>query len=170
MILGIKSKIAVIPIVWSLSACNTLVDAPGRANAVDSPVSGNEMLASEGSRDLCDRRGLGTTIDAYKKEAAYHISRSNLGNTFDGRLPPMLPAVVVLRISVDSAGAVTDVSIQRSRDKVASKIAMESIQRSGRFPLPCSLINDRNPVLSFSETFLFNVQYQFQLRSLADPQ
>lgn len=118
----------------------------------------------------CSRDGPSASLETYKIGVARHILRSNLGYTFDGHLPPMLPAIVVLRLSVDPAGTLTDVFIQRSRDAAAAEAAMASIRRSGTFPLPCGLIVRSNGTLTFSETFLFNGNYQFQLRSLADPQ
>jgi protein TonB len=124
----------------------------------------------QASDDFCDLNGTRGGIDSYKVSVANHIARSNLGNTFEGRLPPILPAVVVLRITVDSLGRIVDAYVQRSRNDAASKIALASLQRAGSFPSPCSLINDQSPLLSFSETFLFNDQYQFQLRSIAGPQ
>lgn len=170
MISAIKSSLAILGAAASLVACTSSVKAPKGNEAVDAMEPGAGVVTSDIASDLCDLRGPGKTIDAYKIGVAHRISRSNLGNTFEGRLPPMLPAVVVLRISVDSMGKVIETYVQRSRDAAASKIALASIQRSGNLPLPCGLINDRNPILSFSETFLFNDQYQFQLRSIAGPQ
>lgn len=110
------------------------------------------------------------TLDAYKAEVAQHVMRHNSGQTFSGRLPPMLPAVVVLNITVDEDGELQDVVVQRSRDPDASKVAVASMRRSGRLPKPASLLVTNMRSLTFSETFLFNDQYQFQLRSLAGPQ
>ena len=120
--------------------------------------------------DNCEANGPSISIDAYKRGVALHIVRSNLGHTFEGRLPSMLPAVVVLRLSVDPRGAVTEVFVQRSRDDVASQVALESVHRSGYFPSPCGLADGPQRSFSFSETFLFNDRYEFQLRSLAGPQ
>lgn len=166
---AIRSTIAVIGLAGLLTACNSLTSVPagdGSVSVIEPDVGG---AIPQVISDWCDLRGAGT-VDEYKIGVANHILRTNLGSTFEGRLPPMLPAVVVLRISVDSTGTVTDINVQRSRNATASRIAVASIQKSGRFPIPCSLITDQNPILSFSETFLFNDQYQFQLRSVAGPQ
>lgn len=168
--ISVVKCIAGVLIAWSLTACTGLAMVPGMAHPVEAEELRNVIVTSDIGRKSCHPRRLEETIDVYKVEVAQHILRNNLGNSFDGRLPPMLPAIVVLRISVNGTGAVAGVSVQRSCDKNASKIAMESIHRSGQLPLPCSLIDDRNPILTFSETFLFNDQYQFQLRSLAGPQ
>jgi protein TonB len=110
------------------------------------------------------------TLDAYKTEVAQHVMRHNSGQTFSGQLPPMLPAIVVVNITVDEEGELQDVVVQRSRDPDASKVAVDSMRRSGRLPKPVNLLATNARALTFSETFLFDDQYRFQLRSLAGPQ
>ena len=111
-----------------------------------------------------------STLDAYKTAVAQHVVAHNPAQTFTGRLPPMLPAIVVLNITVDRAGRVTHVVVQRSRDPDASKVALASMERSGMLPPPHHLIAANVASLTFSETFLFNDDYRFQLRSIAGPQ
>jgi protein TonB len=96
--------------------------------------------------------------------------RQNPNQTFSGKLPPMLPAIVVLNITVDKDGRVKDVVVQRSRDPDASRVAVDSMRRSGPLPKPANLLANNADALTFSETFLFNDQYRFQLRSVAGPQ
>jgi protein TonB len=109
-------------------------------------------------------------IDRYKEDVAELIVSRNNGHTFSGQLPPMLPAIVVLRVTVNADGRVTEAFVQRSRDKEASNVAMASLQRVGQLPRPQNLVRAPARSLSFSETFLFNADYKFQLRSLAGPQ
>jgi len=110
------------------------------------------------------------TLDAYKTEVAQHVMRHNSGQTFSGQLPPMLPAIVVVNITVGEDGELQDVVVERSRDPDASKVALASMRRSGRLPRPVNLLATNMRALTFSETFLFDDQYRFQLRSLAGPQ
>jgi periplasmic protein TonB len=110
------------------------------------------------------------SLDAYKTQVAYHVMQHNPNQTFSGRLPPMLPAIVVLNITVDKDGGVRDVAVQRSRDADASRVAVDSMRRSGPLPKPTRLVADHADAMTFSETFLFNNQYRFQLRSVAGPQ
>jgi len=110
------------------------------------------------------------TLDAYKTAVAQHVVAHNPAHTFFGRLPPMLPAMVVLNITVDRTGQVTRVVVQRSRDPDASKVALASMERSGMLPVPQHLIASNMASLTFSETFLFDDAYRFQLRSIAGPQ
>jgi protein TonB len=161
----IRLNIALVATVVSIAACTNMISTPAPIPA----QAAADTIVSQRPEAKCHNAPI-TTVDAYKTGVARHILRSNLGHTFDGHLPPMLPAIVVLRLSVDNTGTLTDVIVQRSRDEAASAAAVASIRRSGTFPLPCGLIVRPDGTLSFSETFLFNREYQFQLRSLADPQ
>ncbi|QOY95144.1 energy transducer TonB [Massilia sp. UMI-21] len=110
------------------------------------------------------------TLEAYKADEARHILARNAERSFSGRLPPMLPAIVVLSITVDRDGRLTDVRVQRSRDPDATRVALASTLRSGPLPRPEGLLAAHSRAMSFSETFLFDRDYRFQLRSLAGPQ
>jgi protein TonB len=88
---------------------------------------------------------------------------------FTGILPPLLPAIVVLRITVDRDGQVQDVFVQRSRDPDASAIALSSLRRSAPLPPPQALAQGPDG-LTFSETFLFADSDRYQLRSLSPKQ
>lgn len=63
-----------------------------RAAAVEVAQPAGGELAPSAATNVCDLRGAGTTVDAYKIRLAHHVARTNLGNTFEGRLPQMLPA------------------------------------------------------------------------------
>jgi protein TonB len=108
-------------------------------------------------------------LDDYKTQVARHVIEHNPEHNFDGILPPLLPAIVVLRITVDRDGQVQDVFVQRSRDPGASAIALDSLRRSAPLPPPRALAEGPDG-LTFSETFLFADSDRFQLRSLAPPQ
>jgi len=108
-------------------------------------------------------------LDAYKTQVARHVIEHNPERNFTGILPPLLPAIVVLRITVDRDGQVQDVFVQRSRDPDASAIALASLRRSTPLPPPQALAQGPDG-LTFSETFLFADSDRYQLRSLAAPQ
>jgi protein TonB len=110
------------------------------------------------------------TLDAYKTDVARHVVESNRDQTFSGKLPEMLPAIVVLRITVDREGNLANVEVQRYRDAQAAWVAVTSVRLSDPFPKPVKLLATNAGQLTFSETFLFDDEYRFQLRSLAGPQ
>lgn len=108
-------------------------------------------------------------LDDYKTQVAHHVIEHNPGRSYDGILPPLLPAIVVLRITVDRDGQLQDVVVQRSRDPGASAVAVASMRRSAPLPRPQQLASATGN-LTFSETFLFADHERYQLRSLAAPQ
>ena len=111
------------------------------------------------------------TIEAYKQQVAQQIMDANTPFTFSGRLPPMLPAIVVLDLSVGRDGALKSVRVHRSRDSDASHAALAAVRRvPDAFPPAAQLMRSRDRTLDFSETFLFNDEYRFQLRTLSGPQ
>jgi protein TonB len=103
-------------------------------------------------------------LDDYKTRVARHVADHNPERTYQGTLPALLPAVVVLEITVDRDGQLADVAVRRSRNPDASEIALASVRRSAPLPPPPA------GRLTFSETFLFADSERYQLRSLAGPQ
>ena len=116
------------------------------------------------------RAALMSNIDDYKMLVAAQIMQTNPALVFSGRLPPMLPAIVVVRISVDRNGALNRVVVQRSRDSEASKVALAAVNHGVPYPKPMHLLLHGHKTLDFSETFLFGDEYHFKLRTLAGPQ
>ena len=159
----IRTRAALLLSLAALGGCSTVQPVASTARRIVAailPAPKTEAPVAPPSR----------TLDAYKTEVAQHVMRHNSGQTFSGQLPPMLPAIVVVNITVDEDGELQDVAVQRSRDPDASKVALASMRRSGRLPRPASLLVTNTRALTFSETFLFDHQYRFQLRSLAGPQ
>ncbi len=96
---------------------------------------------------------------------------ANAEYIFSGRLPPMLPAIVVLDLSVGPDGELKSVHVHRSRDSEASAAALAAVRRVPVFFPPAAHLMRRHArTFDFSETFLFNDQYRFQLRTLSGPQ
>jgi protein TonB len=111
-----------------------------------------------------------TSVEGYKTEVAQHVVESNRDQTFSGKLPEMLPAIVVLRITVDRNGNITDVEVQRYRDPEAAWVAVTSMRLADPLPRPVKLLATDTAELTFLETFLFDANYHFQLRSLVAAQ
>ncbi len=110
------------------------------------------------------------SVDDYKMLVAKRIMQTNPGLVFSGSLPPMLPAVVVLNLSVDKDGRLSGVEVQRSRDSEASQVAVAAAKHAVPYPEPLHLLAHGHKTLNFSETFLFGDHYHFKLRTLAGPQ
>ncbi len=141
------------------------------ANSSDG-LSPDLIAAQASEQDNIPPATMFESVDEYKYYAARHVMRSNAGHTFSGKLPPIVPAVVVLRITVDETGAITNMWVQRKpgHDEGESEIAMASMARAGALPPPSNLAAYPWRTLEYSETFLFNDRKQFQIRSLAPVQ
>ena len=141
-----------------LSACQTAAPPAVRTPAAASPRTPAAIQ-------------LAASIDAYKSLVAQQIVAANAEYTFSGRLPPMLPAIVVLDLSVGPDGELKSVHVHRSRDSEASAAALAAVRRvPAFFPPAAHLMHRHARTFDFSETFLFNEQYRFQLRTLSGPQ
>lgn len=110
------------------------------------------------------------TLDEYKTLVARCIVAANPKVIFNGQLPPMLPAIVVVDFGIDGNGQVNSLKVHRSRDDDASTIALDAIKLAAPYPKPGALLKGWHKSLQLTETFLFNRDYQFQLRTLAGPQ
>jgi protein TonB len=161
MNISLRSK-AFVPVLLALVG--------GCASPPPVPVEERSTIAVERAPTAAPAPPPSLSLDAYKANVARHILDRNAERTFSGRLPPMLPAIVVLNITVDKDGRLTDVRVQRSRDPDASRVALASMLRSGPLPRPHGLLAANSSAMTFSETFLFDRDYRFQLRSLAGPQ
>jgi protein TonB len=110
-----------------------------------------------------------TPLDAYKRELAQRILASNAAQTFEGKPPDILYAVVVLQFTVDRAGKVTALKTLRSRHPPQERLALASVRAAAPFPAPPAALLRRG-TLEVAETWLFREDGKFQIRSLAEAQ
>jgi protein TonB len=163
-----RTKAASILVLASLCGCGTVVSVATTASSSVANLASHIFRPNSTDAPVAPPS---PSLDAYKTQVAQHVVRHNASQAFNGRLPPMLPAIVVLNITVDKDGKMTDVVVQRSRDPDASRVAVASMHRSAPLPKPANLLARNSNSVTFSETFLFaDAQYRFQLRSLAEPQ
>jgi protein TonB len=149
-----------------LSACQkpqpTVLPAP--PPVVHGPAQAPSLIPTE------RRPAASLTLDEYKAQVARQIMAANPKVIFSGRLPEMMTAIVVLDIGIGRDGEVSSVKVHRSPNSQASEIAVDAVKLGGPYPQPGKLLGMMHRTLTFSETFLFNRDYQFQLRTLAGPQ
>jgi protein TonB len=159
------SKAAGAILLASLAACGGVPKLGSQSPSQAPQYASHSPAAARGP--VSGQRTSFDNVESYKADVADQVMRYNAAHTFSGRLPPMLPAIVVLSITVDKTGKLTKVAVQRSRDNDASNVAMASMRRAGPLPKPFNLATGAGNSLTFSETFLFNADYRFQLRTLA---
>ena len=111
-----------------------------------------------------------TTLNQYKQELGQRIVQVNSTKVYVTRPQALLRAVIVVQFLVDSQGGLVRSEISRSNhDQSLEAIAMATLRSTAPFPKPppALLMNGR---LEMSETWLFNDDGKFQIRSLAQPQ
>jgi protein TonB len=109
-------------------------------------------------------------LDEYKTQVAQQINSANPQATFSGHLPPMMAAIVVLDIGIGRDGEVAALRVHRTPDEESARIALAAVKQGAPYPKPAHLLKGGHHTLAFSETFLFNRDYRFQLRTLSGPQ
>jgi len=110
------------------------------------------------------------SVDAYKRDLALRIASANAGKVYDGRPQALLRSVIVVRYVVDERGQLVRSEIMRSnRDRETETTALASLRNAAPFPRPAPHLL-RNGRLDVSETWLFNNDGRFQLRTIAQPQ
>lgn len=159
----VRASLVVLPLLAGSSGCSSPRWNP------DPALSSVQRIDTPVYTPLSPSAPAPAGMDEYKTQFARHVVEHNPERTYDGTLPPLLPAIVVLRITVDRNGQLADLAVQRSRNPAASEVALASVRRSTPLPAPPQLAHS-TAQLTFLETFLFADGERYQLRSLAAPQ
>lgn len=148
-----------------LAACSSSPRAP-IAQTPDAPQSpGTELsqpalippaLVSEASN-----------ARAYRSDAASHIYRTNAQRIYKGKLPPLLYAIGVLQVEVDSRGHVKSMNWMRAPSH-APEVVREierTVRAAAPFPAP-----QRMGRVVYTDTWLWHKSGHFQLDTLTEGQ
>ncbi|EJM98654.1 energy transducer TonB [Herbaspirillum sp. YR522] len=114
-----------------------------------------------------DATSTATTTDGYKQDLARRIAQVNSTSVYIERPQALLRAVIVIKYVVDRDGNLVKSEILRSnRDRHAESSALGSLKNTAPFPKPpAALLRDGR--IELSESWLFNNDGRFQLRSVA---
>ena len=105
------------------------------------------------------------SVDAYKKQFAELISERGKDRLAD-TLPVILKGVIVLDVTIDHEGNVTELKLWRSNGYPdIEKTALESVRKVGRFPAPSEAVRGGQQSVRFLETWLFRHDGRFRIRS-----
>ena len=142
------------------------------ACTIRTPEVSKEALKSSG-KSAEKSSGLAVpaaTMQAYQRELALRISQINASHIYTERPQALLRSVIVLKLVLNGDGKLLRSEIVRSnRDKTTENIALASIKNASPFPRPGAHLL-RNGKLELTETWLFNTDARFQLRTIALPQ
>ena len=110
------------------------------------------------------------SLGEYKLALAHRIVAVNSTKVFIGRPQALLRSVVVVKYVVDANGTLVRSEIMRSnRDRVTEATALTSVKQTAPFPKPAAALL-RGGRVEVIETWLFNNDGRFQLRTIAEPQ
>lgn len=162
-------KILVIVLLTAIcGACSSPASPP----KPDTPAARAETVKKviEKVETTPDGTSTATTFDAYKHELAKRISEVNSINIYPERPQALLRSVIVVKYAVDRNGKLAHSEILRSnRDKTTEATALSTLRKTAPFPMPAAHLL-RNGRVEISETWLFNNDGRFQLRTIARPQ
>jgi len=150
-----------------LGACSTQMMDKQPAPVVDklpSPVAHPKPPAATYAPAL--------TVNQYHKEFAQHLTRVNQSRVYEGAPPNPLRAIVVLEVQLSRDGEVIEVRTLRVpvHGQEQLKVARESVMRAAPYPKPHMTVALGRSKIAVTETWLFDNDGRFQLRSLALPQ
>jgi hypothetical protein len=111
------------------------------------------------------------TLADYKLEVAELLQAANRGMVFEGPPPNPVRAVIVMRAQVDPLG---DAHLQLVRapwhDPWLPELVAQTVRQAEPFPAPSGKLLHGKNFVSFTETWLFDYEGRFRLRSLSQPQ
>ncbi|MEY4363942.1 MAG: hypothetical protein RLZZ24_1294 [Pseudomonadota bacterium] len=135
-----------------LAACST--SAPPKRTAKPKPAPDYPLSSAQTERQ-------------YRADVAKHLYAHNHARIYQGKLPPMLYAIGVTRLSISSQGEVLDIDWMR-RPKHAPEV-IEEIERTIRAAAPLP-VAPALAHLSYTETWLWHRSGRFQLDTLTEGQ
>lgn len=117
-----------------------------------------------------DATSTATTLDDYKRGLAQRIVAVNSTEVYIGRPQALLRAVIVVKYYVNADGQLLRAEILRTnKDRKAEASALAAVRRAAPFPKPDSKFLRRGEV-EIAESWLFNDDGRYQLRSIAEQQ
>ena len=161
-----KIKLGISVIASILAGCSTSI-APERQTRADRPFNATSTERIETTRD-----GTSTafTLNGYKQDLAHRISQVNSTKVYVTRPQALLRSVVVVKYQIDRDGNLIGSEILRSnRDRETETIALATLRNTAPFPKPAPHLLRQGSV-DILESWLFNNDGRFQLRTIAQPQ
>lgn len=104
---------------------------------------------------------------SYRRDAASHLYALNPDRIYSGKLPPLLYAIGVMQVELDSRGQVRQFSWLRA-PKHAPEVMAEierTVRRAAPYPAPARLGK-----VTYTETWLWDKSGRFQLDTLTEGQ
>ena len=125
------------------------------------------MIGPIRAKDGSARVSGALTPRAYREDGASHLYGLNSERIYKGKLPPLLYAIGVLNVHIDSVGRVNRIDWMRA-PKHAPEVVEEierMVRQASPFPVPTRLGK-----VVYTDTWLWHVSGKFQLDTLTEGQ
>jgi len=148
-----------------LAGCSTPAPQP------PAPVAKTYHSMPEASLPL-ERPSAAVTLAEYQRDVAHALHAANRGMVFEGPPPSPLRAVIVMRAEVDAIGGMRRLDLYRApwHDPWLEALARETVRQAEPLPRPSMKLMNGAQSVTFMETWLFDYQGRFRLRTLSLPQ
>lgn len=154
----------------ALAAAAVLVGCASRSRTDAVPAATSATRAERAAPPSSGTASSASTYDGYKRELAQHISTANSASIYPGRPQALLRSVIVVKYVIDAHGGLVRSEIVRSnRDSETESTALAALRHTAPFPKPAPHLLRRGQI-EITETWLFNNDGRFQLRTIARPQ
>jgi periplasmic protein TonB len=153
-----------------VAAAAALAGCAGNTSTVKSSSPAREPAPASAAKSSSGPASYAVTLSGYKHDVALHICGANQAKVYPGRPQALLRSVVVMKYSVDARGQLIRSEVMRSNhDGETESIALHSLRAAAPLPRPAPHLL-HNGQLEVIETWLFNDDGRFQLRTVAQPQ
>jgi hypothetical protein len=155
------------PEVKPAPALPPVASSPAPVKAPVEETAGVPVPAPAPAPETASARSNAATPKDYRRDAAQHLYARNPNRIFKGKLPPMLYAIGVLQVEVDSRGMVTSTHWMRS-PKHAPEVVAEierTVRQAAPYPAPVRLGR-----VTYTDTWLWHKSGLFQLDTLTEGQ
>jgi periplasmic protein TonB len=156
-----------------LAACQTAPPPPPPAAPAPAPVAMPKPapvppapVAVAPVAPLGATSSAGTPRD-YRRDAAGHLYRQNGNRIYKGKMPPLLYAVGVLNVEIDSRGNVVSTNWMRAPSHAPEVMAeiVRTVRAAAPYPAPV-----RMGRVTYTDTWLWEKGGRFQLDTLTEGQ
>lgn len=135
-------------------------DKPDHAALVKEVLENKPVTTNEGGSTAA-------SVDEYKRELGRRIQQVNSTKVYVVQPQALLRSVIVMRFVIDAnGGLVRSEIIRTNHDRQTEATAVASLRNTAPFPKPPPALL-RGGKLEMSESWLFNNDGKFQVRSLA---
>lgn len=150
-----------------LAGCST----PGPQPGPEARMAKSYHSMPEASLPL-QRESVATSLAEYRQEFARLLHAANPGLVYDGPPPNPVRGVIVMRAEVDAIGGMRRLELFRGPGHAPwlEQLVAQTVRQAEPFPRPSMKLLNGARSVAFTETWLFDYEGRFRLRTLSQAQ